>query len=269
MQCLPLLSLSAAMVGCQSGTACDGDQPLPCFTVEGGRYLVVEPTGDAPVASLLWFHGYGGSAAGQADKDWLVEAMRSRSILGVLMDGIDGSWSHVGSPAEARDELAFIDAVVADLDARYDVDPDRRWVSGHSQGGSMAWDAVCYRGRHFTAGFPAAGAFWDPLPDLCPSGPIALRHTHGLADNTVPLEGRPIGTNAHQGNVYDGIGIWRTVNGCAVEPDAVEADGPTTCQIWSSCDAGTELRFCLHDGGHGVPDGWADRNFAWAEDQAR
>ena len=39
-------------------------------------------------------------------------------------------------------------------------------------------------------GAPVAGAYWEPLPETCPSGPMSLRHVHGLADPTVPMKGR-------------------------------------------------------------------------------
>ena len=193
----------------------------------------------------------------------------ARGVLGVFPDGVDGSWGHVGSPSQDRDELAFLDEVMADLEARFDLDPTRRWVSGHSQGGSMAWDAACYRGDHFTGLMPNAGAFWEPLPETCPAGPMTLRHTHGTNDRTVPLEGRAIG-RWQQGDVFEGLAIWRAVNGCAEAPDRTVEEGPSTCQVWdASCASGEEIWLCLHDGEHAAPAGWAGRVLDWAEQTAR
>ena len=62
----------------------------------------------------------------------------------VLPDGIaTGPGPIDGSPSQARDELAFMDAVRADLLARWPIEPNRILVTGFSQGGSMVWDLAC------------------------------------------------------------------------------------------------------------------------------
>jgi len=266
---VPLLALSVG-VACQSDRSCVGDFPLPCYTTESGRYLVQLPDDvSAPLPVFVYFHGYGGSASGQARRRAITQPLASRGVLGVFPDGLQNTWSHVGSPSQRRDELAFIVEIMDDLERRFDLDPDRRWVSGHSQGGSMAWDAACYRGGQFSALLPTSGAFWEPLPETCPAGPIPLRHTHGLNDTTVPMEGRGIGGSWEQGDVNEGVAIWRAVNGCPVEPDRVVEQGPETCQVWdSSCASGDDIWLCLHEGGHSAPDGWAGRALDWAEAEA-
>jgi polyhydroxybutyrate depolymerase len=40
------------------------------------------------------------------------------------------------------------------------------------------------------------------------------------------------------------------------------------CRVWNACAPGTELEFCLHDGGHGVPPGWAEATLDWFEASA-
>jgi polyhydroxybutyrate depolymerase len=196
-------------------------------------------------------------------RDWFRSELQAQRVLGIVMDGVSNTWAHVGSPSARRDEIVYLEEVLDDVSRRYDLDPDRLWVSGHSQGGSMAWDAACYAGNSFAAAFPVSGAFWEPLPAACPGAPLAFRHTHGLADTTVPLEGRPIG-GWRQGDVPTGIELWRQENGCADEPDRLVVDGPSTCQVWDQCGSGDDLWFCLHEGAHKVPGGWLRRNLDWA-----
>ncbi len=237
----------------------------PCYEVASGRYAIFEPeaAGRGPVPALVWFHGYGGSAEKVLEREWFREALASRGVVGLVMDGVSNTWAHVGSPSDRRDEIAYLEEVLEDANGRLELDPDHLWVSGHSQGGSMAWDAACYAGGSFAAAFPVSGAFWEPLPDACPGAPLALRHTHGLADTTVPLEGRPIGS-WRQGDVSTGIELWRQENGCGETPDREVREGPSTCQVWDRCDAGGDLWFCLHEGAHKVPPGWLERNLDWA-----
>lgn len=257
--------LLLALTGCDrrcSGVNVDD----PCYEVESGRYVVLEPDDppDGPLAAVVWFHGYGGSAEKMTRRGWFRRSLNQRGVVGIVMDGVNNTWAHVGSPSNRRDEIAYLGEVLDDANRRYDLDEDRLWVSGFSQGGSMAWDAACYSGGRFAAAFPASGAFWDPLPEACPAGPITLRHTHGRNDTTVPLEGRPIGGAWRQGDVPTGIDLWRRTNGCAEQPDREVIDGPSTCQVWDRCDSGEDLWFCLYDGQHKTPDGWMGRNLDWA-----
>jgi polyhydroxybutyrate depolymerase len=259
----PLLLISGLLSGCVSDTRCPADLS-GCHEVEGGRYLVLEPAGwdgQSDLPMLLYFHPYNGSDDSARSRGWLKDELDARGILGVFPNGIRGTWAHVGSPSSARDELAFLDAVLADVEARWPV--AGRLASGFSQGGSMAWDAACYRGDRFDAFLPIAGSFWEPLPETCPAGPVNLRHTHGLSDGTVPMEGRPIG-QMQQGDVLEGMAIWRAVDGCAEEPDRTETVGVSTCQIWSSCGSAHELSLCLHDGAHEIPTGWVSESLDWA-----
>ena len=82
-----------------------------------------------------------------------------------------------------------MDAVRADMLQRWPVDTKRLLVSGFSIGGTMAWDLACYRGGDYTAFAPVSGAFWDPLPERCTT-PVNLLHTHGTADDVVPMGGQ-------------------------------------------------------------------------------
>lgn len=248
------------LAGCGSGCrGVDGE----CYAVEDGRYIAEVPAGwdgSTPLDVVVFFHGYSSSAATIRDRLWSDGAAET-GLLYIFPDGVDKTWAHVGSPSSARDELAFYDQVMADVAARWPL--GRRYVSGFSQGGSMAWDIACYRGETLDAAFPASGAFWEPLPASC-AEPVPLRHTHGLADETVPMDGRPIGSSSMQGDVYEGIAIWRAANGCAEEPDEEVVDGPSTCAVWSSCSSGAPVWLCLHDGGHRTQAGWLLRNTGWA-----
>ncbi|MCB9742529.1 MAG: hypothetical protein H6740_08020 [Alphaproteobacteria bacterium] len=262
------MTLLLLLAACQTEDPTVCDTAGTCFEVEGGRYFAQAPEGwdgEAELPVVLHYHGYGGTGDG-AMRSGVLQEMRARGYLIVTPDGINGSWAHVGSPSTARDELAFFDAVWADVQARWPLHPTLRLGTGFSQGGSMAWDIACYRGDQLTAFMPTSGAFWEPLPRTCDT-PMTLMHTHGTSDTTVPMAGRPIG-DSMQGDVLEGVGVLRATKGCPEAPDLVEAVGVTECQAWTSCAQGGELRLCLHDGGHTRPDGWLEQAFGWAEDQA-
>jgi polyhydroxybutyrate depolymerase len=248
-------------------TACPGLDPC---TVEGGAYYALPPPGwdgSSPLPATIFFHGYKAPAAGFARDEPFRAAFAAEGVLLVLPVGINDTWAHHGSPSQARDELAFMDAVRADLLDRLPIDTHRLLVTGFSQGGSLVWELACYRGRDYTAFAPIAGAFWEPLPASCPGGPIDLRHLHGTSDRTVPMAGRPIAVRFHQGDVLQSLAILRRAGGCAEAPDRV-GDEPAglVCDIWDRCSSGRELRLCLHGGEHIMPTGWVATIHRWARD---
>ncbi len=263
---LPTAAVQAEACGA-IGEACE--VPL-------GSYQAVAPDGwdgESPLGLLLFFHGYASSGESPLKNSALMQQAADRGLLLVAPNGIPSrggsrnTWAHVGSPSDARDELTFVDQVMVDIAERWPLDPDRFFVSGFSQGGSMAWDVACYRGEDFTGFAPIAGAFWDPLPDSCPTGPVALRHVHGTDDGVVPMEGRPIGGRWHQGDVLRGMAIRRDANACPAEPDETLVRGRLTCEIWSSCASGLPLALCLHDGGHSIRAEWVGQAIDWIEGQ--
>ena len=242
----------------------------PC-QVDGGRYYLAPPPGwdgTAPLPAAIFFHGWSSSGAAVMRNDGLRGRFADLGIALIVPDGRNNTWAHVGSPSSARDDVAFVDAVMADIESRWPIERGRTWVTGFSQGGSMAWDVACYRGDEYAAFAPVAGAFWEPLPETCPGGPVHLRHVHGLGDAVVPMAGRPIREVFRQGDVEQGMAIWRGVNGCAAAPDRTVSVGDQRCAVWSDCASGRELQLCLHDGGHVMPDGWVEDAWNWVRSVA-
>lgn len=241
-----------------------------------GSYHVAKPASDAtaPHPILLFFHGGGQSGAIVLERNaqWLQEFTR-RGYLVILPNGLKRpntrfgpGWSfHPERPA-MRDEHAFAGELISDAAAHHNGDADKVLMSGYSIGGSMTWYLSC-QDETIARGFaPVAGGFWRPLPESC-NGPIPLLHTHGWTDQTLPLEGRPLGGGAiYQGDIFAGLAIWRQVNGChKLRADRFDTEGFFWRRVWEDCDAPHNLEFALHPGGHYVPDEWAAMAIDWFE----
>jgi polyhydroxybutyrate depolymerase len=103
------------------------------------------------------------------------------------------------------------------------------------------------------------------MPDSCDSGPIALRHTHGLHDHMVPLIGRAILDGKYrQADILEGLKRWRAEDRCEAEPDLEVAEGDLTCSRWTQCEAVGEVALCLHDGDHAMIAPWLAASLKWA-----
>ncbi|MEO1223751.1 MAG: hypothetical protein AAFX92_05960 [Pseudomonadota bacterium] len=268
-----LLIVSLSLGTAFGQPACGSEQPCPVSFPDGagvdaGQYYVEEPPewdGETPLPVIVWFHGYQGSGRAAVNNRGLVGAWTDAGYLFVAGDGRDNTWAHQGSPSRARNDTAYVRAVIEDVQDRYPTDPERIVAAGFSQGGSMVWSVACFVGAPFTHYAPISGAFWEPMPETCDAGPVTMRHTHGTSDRVVPMAGRPIGDRWRQADVLAGLDVLRALNACPAMADRDDlVVGSSTCEVWSSCANGA-LQLCLNDGGHGVPSGWSATTQAWIE----
>ncbi|MCR9254478.1 MAG: alpha/beta hydrolase-fold protein [Alphaproteobacteria bacterium] len=259
---------------------------FPCgetgCAVAGGTYHIALPDSSRstsspdPVPALVFFHGYGGKAARLMDNGAMVQTVTERGYALIAPQGVklpDRRATNWTVPNEAgggsdsgRDDVAFLKQILADTEARFGIDGARRLAGGFSLGGMFVWHLACRHGGLFQAYAPIAGVIWAPAPEACTGAPVALFHTHGFRDKTVPLEGRPVGGGRLvQGDVFRALDVLRDTNDCPRDdPNGHENTGEMQCRFWNRC-AGPEIRFCLHPGGHAIPIGWAAAVLDWFE----
>ncbi len=243
----------------------------------GSRYMVALPwgwDGTTPLPAVIYFHGAGGSAEGVMGREDLVAAITARGAMLIAGEAkpslIRGRQRRVwyfrgsfrwGTPGQ-RDEAAYVDAVLADVAARWPLDQSRILASGFSVGGTVVWELACWHAESFAAFAPVAGHFWRPHPTRCPSGPVPVRHVHGTQDGTFPLEGRSIFDGAaHQGSATEGMAYLRRHNGAGEDPTRITERDGLRCQIWE--DGSAPLQFCLHGGGHTAPAQYVGQGLDW------
>lgn len=258
-----LLAADMANAGC-------GFKAEPC-DLPGGSYHLALPDGAGPFPAVVFLHGYGSSGAGTLKNTGMVQSLLARGYAVVAPDGQqmsdrDGrSWDfHPDRPA-TRDEVDFILSVADDAAFRFDLKRETMLLAGFSIGGSMVSYLACEIPGGFAAYAPVGGSFWRPEPALC-AGKVQLLHTHGWTDQVVPLEGRAIGPDFVQGDVFQSLQTWRMTNGCnRMQPDAFLTIGAFYQRSWTHCAPGGRLDFALHFGGHSIPAGWSALALDWFE----
>lgn len=256
-----------------------GDHEDSLCNVPLGSYYAVEPetAGDEKRPVVIFFHGGGGWGSRIFKlRAKMAETFTNRGYVVLAPNGkkrpgsrFGPGWAFIPQFEPHRDDAAFTREILADAEKRFNIDRTRVLMTGYSIGGSNTSYLAC-RDPEIAAAFaPVAGGFWRPHPEDC-AGPVKLLHTHGWRDQTVPLEGRPLGDTPNgrveQGDIYRTLNQWRIENGCAkYRADKFVTDGPFWRRIWTHCAEGTALEFALHPGGHEVPDGWAELAVDWFE----
>jgi polyhydroxybutyrate depolymerase len=246
---------TVALLACSLGLA---GHPAACgrdsdCAVGDRSYRVVlpDPTAvPAPTSAIIFAHGYRGSAAGVVGNQQLAALADELGLVFAAAQAAGPEWSLPGVPSDDAltgvDELAYFEALAADLVQRFGIDRQRIVVAGFSSGAMLVWHLACHRGDRYAGFVAVSGTFWRPLPAHCPTSSVDFIHYHGDADQVVPLGGRPI-KDAHQGDV--GAAIALLVEGGGYVATAGDSDATLRCTAYRNA-ADKRVELCLFDGGH-------------------
>jgi polyhydroxybutyrate depolymerase len=211
-------------------------------------YLVVAPTAQRTALPLLVvLHGRNVTAQTEAVRTgFLPLAQRGSAVLAYPV-GIAESWNAgqgcCGAAGTAGvDDADLVHAVVADASQHLLIDPKRRYLVGYSNGGKLAFRAVCDHPTDFAA-FATYGAVplapcadtTTPLPALVAAG----------AEDTELAAADPPYTATHA--LDEAAAAWRARDGCSPVA-ATTAVGPVTVTAWRNCRDGTAVESALYAG---------------------
>lgn len=261
-----LLTALIALTG-TTALAQDCGPETPC-EIEGGSYHLRLPAGEGPFPVVIWFHGHRGNGAsihrgGGLERDFLDQGYALLAPNGFERD--DGVRSFPARDGGPRDDVAFTLAVLANAGTRGPLDLDHVYAAGFSAGGSMAWLLACEEGDRLAGLVSVSGALRRPNTTSCAGlAGLPVLQVHGFADAQVPFEGRIIG-NWHQGSMWESLDQARQANGCASNPDTIDIGPDFRVRGWAESCTGAPVRLMVHDGGHGLPNGWTEAARAFLE----
>jgi len=199
-------------------------------------YRLATPAGDPHTARalVLVFHGSGSN--GDGIRGYIGRAMEAAAgdeAIFAYPDGLsDGSAT--GWPDTGGRDVAFVDALLAQLATELCYDPARVFAAGFSYGGYMSNTLGCARAGVVRAIAPLSGGGpWQ----TCNGQPVAAFIAHGTGDGTVaPSQGQA--SRDH----------WLAADGCG---STFHATSPSPCQAYDGC-AHDPVVWCAFTGGHEV-----------------
>jgi len=147
-----------------------------------------------------------------------------------------------------------MDLLVATLTARDDLDADRMYLTGFSNGALFSYAYACDHPEAFAAIATMAGT---NVGGCRPERPVSLLHQHGDADLVIPYQGGialgSVLSAAPFPPVQDSVAAWAEADGCGADPvETIEADVVRTS--WTGCAEGTRVELVTVPGqGHVWP----------------
>ncbi len=250
------------------------------YSVEVGgvvrRYLVHIPASydsAQPTPLVLALHGGGGDMQHMAkDEHYGIVGKSDRAGFIVAFPNGTGAmgdkfatWNAGACCGKARDnridDVAFVRALVADLQRRYAIDPARIFAMGMSNGGMMSHRLACDAADLFAAVASVAGT--DNTLACAPARPIPVLHIHARNDDHVLFEGGA-GPGAFRDeskvtqfvSVPQTISNWIARNNCRGAAREVLAVPGARCEVHDGCAGNARVELCVtEDGKHSWPGG--------------
>jgi len=157
-------------------------------------YIPNSYDGTSAVPLLFNFHGFGGNASEfMTYADMRAEAESDTFILaypqGSCLDG-SSHWNACptgGDNKSDADDFGFIELMINDISAQYNVDMERVYAVGYSNGGMMVYGLANYKSDLFAAVASVSGAMLDCTGPT--SHPMPVVHIHGTSDGVLPYNG--------------------------------------------------------------------------------
>ena len=243
-------------------------------TVDAGRgdIPLIVPTDyddQTAVPLLVLLHGYSFTGNRQEDYMKFGELVNSHGFLLAYPDGTQESggdrnqfWNagetccnFMGSDV---DDSAYVLSIIQAVQSKFNIDPKKIYLVGHSNGGFMSYRAAHDHSDTIAAIASLAGAGLT-IDASAPPNPVHVLQIHGTSDSVIAYEGGDI-----QGNTYPGavatVKRWAGFNGCAVEgvdmgridlEKEIAGEETTVTRYTKGCNSGgsSEL-WTIEDGSH-------------------
>ncbi|RLF60155.1 MAG: polyhydroxybutyrate depolymerase [Thermoplasmata archaeon] len=221
---------------------------------------------------LIALHGGGGNSENMRGKTGFNDLADEHGFIVVYPDGTGKLKNKLvwnagyccGSALENNvDDVGFIDALIKELQKTLNIDENGIYVTGHSNGGMMAYRLGSELSDIIAAIAPVAGTIGGQATEEeniwqipVPNNPVSVIAFHGLLDQSVPYYGghgnRTSGTRIDF-SVNQSISFWVEQNNCNPVPD-IDEQGNISVKTYLGGDRGTEVvLYTIINGDHYWP----------------
>ena len=212
---------------------------LKCeFTHKGlDRYYYIQlahPEAEGSSSVLFNLHGYGSNALEQmyyTNFNNLANTKENNFILihpqgaplNTVLTSSSSHWNSGGwTIGSTVDDVDFIDTIIKLVSQKYNLNQDRIYSTGMSNGGFMSYHLACNLSSKIAAVASVTGSMSKETYEDCnPDHPTSILQVHGTIDATVPFDG-----NSALGmrSINDVMDYWNLYNACDVDPTSIITD---------------------------------------------
>jgi len=222
------------------------------------EYILYIPNsydGTSAVPLMLNFHGFGGSASDYMSyADMRAEAESDTFILvypqGSCLEG-SSHWNPCpvgGDNKSTADDIGFVESMTNEISSQYNVDMDRIYAVGYSNGGMMAYGLANYKSDLIAAVASVSGVMLDCTGST--SHPMPVLDLHGTSDQVIPYNG----SNDYR-SVQSVLDHWINFNNTTTNPTVTsDQSGGMTIEhyVYDQGDSSVSVEHYKYIGGEHV-----------------
>lgn len=233
---------------------------------------------DSPAPVVMALHGGGGGMIYQANDAiyGLISKADQAGFVAVFPNGISAvdsgmlaTWNAGACCAKARnenvDDVGFLRKLVEDVSHRVNIDRNRVFATGMSNGAMMSYRLACDAADFIRAIAAVAGT--DNTRSCRPSRPVPVLHIHARDDDIVLFNGGAGERIRREELTEDFVSVPATIDKWVklnrATPDArrvLELPG-VVCERHEAGPGGAPVELCVTEtGGHSWPGGGVSRN---------
>lgn len=175
-----------------------------------------------PIPLVFAFHGSGGDGAGMRILTAFDDHAKERNFIVCYPDAAVANWNEGCNCNIASrlgiDDIGFIEYLIDKISQNYNIDTNRIFAAGYSQGGFFANNLACKLSDKFSKTAVVCGAVSNQLSDGCfPANNTSVLMIQGTNDQSVLYNGIPSGNFSYL-SAKESSKFWANKNGCNIEP---------------------------------------------------
>jgi len=180
---------------------------------------------DTPSPLIILLHGFGSSGARQ---DFYMGVSKLADSYGFLFIAPDGTssgdnqnrfWNATPACCDFSntdvDDSSYLLNIINEIKSDYNIDPNRVYLIGHSNGGFMSYQTAYEHSDTIAAFASLAGASHND-ERKAPDNPVHVLQIHGSEDSTINYEGGQNLNNPYPSALVS-VSQWAIYNGCVDE----------------------------------------------------
>ena len=229
------------------------------------EFYIVNPSNlnsDNQLPLLISLHGGADYADANMQYTGFLDIINEKGFVAIFPQGTvaagkgDTGWYAGGDCTNLEVcDLSFIERLIDYSIEDLNIDENRVYVSGFSNGAFMVYTLACFLSNKVAAFAPVSGSMSPDDYQICnPQRPIPVIHIHGTSDDSIPIQGNDYVTPLQQVSSY-----LSSLNNCSqnsiINGEDTNEDGYAWySEISSNCNQGVIVNFTyLENFGHSWP----------------
>ena len=146
-------------------------------------YVSLPEDTSKPIPLIINFHGFLDRAINQKESSQMDNYAHQNGVGVVYPEGVKRSWNVGKAILNNENDIGFVNALIDSVSSKYNIDSDRIYACGFSNGGTFSYELICSLSNKIAAFGSVGGNFSINEKRVCNiDREIPLIHIHGTKD---------------------------------------------------------------------------------------